>query len=130
MKILEKQIRAEINRLKIQDPEKAKDYENFMLKRNEYDDIIAAPIDLSEVKPYPGSEKGPSPEDDPENYSRWFFENQPKSIYEPGELQDYADIGVKKKYVQMTRDMSENTEHKTPLNYMLEEDEIYPLATY
>jgi hypothetical protein len=55
-------------------------------------------MDLSEVKYYPGSEKGRYPEDDPDNYSRWFVENQPKSIYN-GEKPDYSDIGAKKKYV-------------------------------
>jgi hypothetical protein len=30
----------------------------------------------------------------------------------------------------MVRDMTENNEMKTPLSYFIEEDEIYPLATY
>lgn len=34
---------------------------------------------MEEVKFYPGSDKGPMPEDDVETYSRWFFENQPAS---------------------------------------------------
>ena len=127
--LLEKQIRREINGLKITDPEKAREYEEFIFKRNEYDDLIAAPVDLSEVKVYPGSQKGPNPEDDVENYSRWFIENQPKSIYN-GERTDFADIGAKRKYVQMVRDMSENNEQKTPMNYFMEEDEVYPLANY
>lgn len=34
------------------------------------------------VRFYPGSEKGPLPEDDPEHYSKWFVQNQPfKEIY-------------------------------------------------
>lgn len=129
-KLLEKQLRVEINLLKMEDPEKAKEYEEFLFKRNEYDDAIATQYDMSEVKLYPGSEKGPRPEDDPDNYSRWFIENQPKQIYTDGQTNDYADIGAKRKYVQMVRDMSENNEQKTPMNYFLEEDEIYPLATY
>ena len=32
-------------------------------------------MDMSEVKMYPGSEKGPDPGDDIEHYSRWFIEN-------------------------------------------------------
>jgi hypothetical protein len=84
---------------------------------------------LSEVKIYPGSEKGPHPEDDPDNYSRWFVENQPKQIYN-GQMTDYSDIGAKKKYVAMVRDMTENNELKTPYNYLIEEDEIYPCASY
>lgn len=129
-KILEKQIRHEINLLKVQDPEKAKEYENLMFKRNEMDDIIMKPMDMSEIKTYPGSEKGPLPEDDPDHYSRWFVQNQPKSIYGPNEIHDYSDIGAKRKYVQMVRDMSENIEQKTPLNYFVEEDEIYPMSNY
>lgn len=90
---------------------------------------MATKFDLNEVKIYPGSDKGPRPEDDPDNYSRWFVENQPKSIYD-GQVTDYADIGAKKKYVAMVRDMTENNEQKTPFNYFVEEDEIYPLASY
>jgi hypothetical protein len=36
---------------------------------------LAREYDLNEVKLYPGSDKGPNPEDDPDNYSRWFVEN-------------------------------------------------------
>ena len=128
-KLLEKQLRKEINMIKMEDPEKAKEYEEYLFKRNEVDDAIAATFDMSEVKYYPGSDKGPNPEDDVENYSRWFVENQPKSIYK-GEAHDFSDFGAKRKYVQMVRDMSENNEQKTPMNYFQEEDEIYPLATY
>jgi len=129
-KVLEKQIRQEINKMKLADPEKAREFEEFVFKRNEIDDILMKPIDPSEIKMYPGSEKGPLPEDDPEHYSRWFIENQPKSMYEPGEIHDYSDIGVKRKYVQMVRDLSENHETKTPVNYFIEDDEPYPLANY
>jgi hypothetical protein len=51
-------------------------------------------------------------------------------MYEPGEIHDYSDIGVKRKYVQMVRDLSENHETKTPVNYFIEEDEPYPLANF
>ena len=74
-KVLEKQIRAELNILKMQDPERAKDFEKFVFERNEFDDIIMKDYDLSEVKYYPGTEKGPLPSDDPEGYSKWFVEN-------------------------------------------------------
>ena len=40
-KLLEKQLRVEISLLKMEDPEKAKEYEEFLFKRNEYDDAIA-----------------------------------------------------------------------------------------
>ena len=32
-------------------------------------------VDSSQIKFYPGSPKGPLPEDDPDHYSRWFIEN-------------------------------------------------------
>jgi hypothetical protein len=32
-------------------------------------------IPIDEIKFYPGSDKGVAPEDDPESYSRWFYEN-------------------------------------------------------
>jgi hypothetical protein len=61
--------------MKLADPEKAREFEEFVFKRNEIDDVLMKPIDPSEIKMYPGSEKGPLPEDDPEHYSRWFIEN-------------------------------------------------------
>jgi len=44
-----------------------------MFKRNEFDDMMAKPLDFSDIKIYPGSDKGPLPEDDPEHYSKWFI---------------------------------------------------------
>lgn len=88
-KILEKEIRREINQLKLTDPEAAKEFEERVLKPNELDEWFDHKIDLSEFKVYPGSAKGPHPKDDIENYSRWFIENQPKSIYPNGEYGNY-----------------------------------------
>lgn len=95
--------------MKIQDPERAKEFEEYMFQRNEIDEGVHADVDLSEVKLYPGSEKGPLPEDDIEHYSQWFVENQPKGIYK-GQPTDYADIGAKRKFVRMVRDESEMNE--------------------
>lgn len=64
--------------MKITDPDAAKEYEERLLKKNEVEDLLKLNYDLSEVKIYPGSEKGPRPEDDPEFYTKWFVENQPK----------------------------------------------------
>jgi hypothetical protein len=89
VKLMEKQIKAEINLLKITDPEKAKEFNEYFFKRNEVDEMMNQTLDLSEVKIYPGSDKGPLPEDDPDNYSRWFIENQPKSLYKDGDTNDY-----------------------------------------
>lgn len=129
--LLERQVRKELNLLKIEDPKRAREYEKFMFERNEYDDLIADndSLDMSEFKVYPGSAKGPNPEDDPEHYSQWFVENQPKSIYQ-GEHCDFKELGVKQRFIPMVRDTTENVERKTPINYFLEEDEIYPLCNY
>jgi hypothetical protein len=32
------------------------------------------------MKPYPGSQKGPLPEDDPQHYQSWFIENMPQDL--------------------------------------------------
>jgi len=57
-------------------------------------------IDLSEIKIYPGSPKGPNPEDDPEFYSKWFVENQPKKILGKYIKQmNFRELGVKTKYI-------------------------------
>ncbi len=71
-------MREQINFLKLTDPESAKLYEEKLLKKNEIDKIMNMEVDISEVKIYPGSDKGPRPEDDPEFYTKWFVENQPK----------------------------------------------------
>lgn len=47
-------------------------------------ELSAKPIPLEQVKLYPGSPKGPMPEDDPEYYSRWFYEHQPDVLKEEG----------------------------------------------
>jgi len=64
--------------LKLTDPVKAKELEEYYFKKNEIDELLVENWDLSEVKLYPGSPKGPNPEDDPTFYSQWFVENQPK----------------------------------------------------
>lgn len=130
-KILEKQIRQEIKMIKIQDPELAKAYEEEYLKKNYIDEILTAQYDTSEVKFYPGSDKGPLPEDDPEAYSRWFVENQPKKAFAKyTDQHDFAELGVKSKIVQITKDTTDTHEQKLMSDYFIEEDEEYPLATY
>ena len=79
---------------------------------------------------YPGSLKGPEPEDDPETYSRWFFEHQPKSLYSDQTNPTYDDIGVKKKFLRMVRDDSSMNEIKTTDDYFFNQDELYPMQNY
>lgn len=84
---------------------------------------------MEQIKIYPGSPKGPRPEDDPEHYSKWFVENQPEWIYEGG-VKTFEDIGVKHKFVRMVKDETEKTEYKTMIGYFFQEDELYPLQRY
>jgi len=71
--------RAYLNEMKITDPDLAKYYEERLFKRNEVDEIVEedlSHLDMDKiVKFYPGSKKGPEPEDDPEHYSEWFIRN-------------------------------------------------------
>jgi len=57
--------------------ELAEDLEKKIFSKDSEIDIMFAKgkIPMNEVKIYPGSIKGPAPEDDPETYSRWFVEN-------------------------------------------------------
>lgn len=71
-------LKAEINAMKIKDFAVGKHYENMLLKeKGELDDLMN--IDIEKIiKFYPGSSKGPKPEDDPDTYSEWFMRNQPE----------------------------------------------------
>jgi len=55
--------------MKADDPNTAQEFDDFVLKRNEIDDLMKMEIDPNEVKFYPGSLKGPRPEDDPRSYT-------------------------------------------------------------
>jgi hypothetical protein len=74
-------LRAEVNAMKIKNPEAGKKYENWLFKTQEIEKGIN--IDPEKfIKYYPGSPKGPNPEDDPQHYSEWFMRNQPvKELY-------------------------------------------------
>lgn len=53
----------------------AQEYEDHFFKRGEIDEMMEQKMDFSEIKFYPGSPKGPLPQDDPQAYSKWFIEN-------------------------------------------------------
>ncbi len=80
--------------LKLTNPEQSKLYEEFFFKNKELDEALMRKFDMSEVKLYPGSDKGPLPEDDPQYYSKWFIENQPKKSFE-GMTTDFSEFGIK-----------------------------------
>ena len=64
------------------------------------------PLDPSLFKLYPGSEKGPNPEDDKEHYARWFLENHPKEFYQGRSMPNLKEMGIKQKFIQMTADQT------------------------
>ena len=103
-------MQSEINQMKITRPAVGKYYENFLLKKNEIDEVIEDKTDYSHlVKIYPGSSKGPLPEDDPEHYSDWFMRNQPtEEIYGKNVIPDFKDIGVKWKYIYQNKQLDED----------------------
>ena len=59
----------------------------FILSKNTFvEEAMAQQIPEDEIEYYPGSIKGPEPEDDPEAYAKWFVTHQPKSLYPDGML--------------------------------------------
>jgi len=93
--------------------ELAEDLEKKILSKDTEIDIAFAQgeIPTNEIKFYPGSDKGPAPEDDPETYSRWFVEHQPPSTLVDG-MYNCKDLGVKRKFIRMVRDDASMNEVK------------------
>ncbi len=86
-------------------------------------------VPQNEIKIYPGSARGPAPEDDPETYSRWFVEHQAPSTLIDGQINS-EEIGVKKKLLTMVRDQTSMNEVKQATNYYFDFDELYPMQNY
>ncbi len=53
-----------------------------MFKNKDVDRALLEKPPESVYKTYPGSERGPLPEDDVDAYSKWFVENQPTWAYD------------------------------------------------
>lgn len=69
--------KEQVNRIKAENPYRAEEIDAIMNDR-ELKDLEKADPSLGDlVKIYPGSEKGPLPEDDPESYTKWFARNFP-----------------------------------------------------
>ena len=85
------------------------------------------------VKFYPGSDKGPLPEDDPEAYSKWFVSNQPfKEIYGTDEP-TLRDIGVQWQWLYTQKKVDDNaTLNATmdPIAEFVRTKEMYMNQTY
>ena len=73
-KKLEREIRGQIDLVAVDEPEIAETMRKTIFSTDtELDEVFAMPeIPFEEIKFYPGSQKGPEPEDDPESYSKWF----------------------------------------------------------
>jgi len=100
MKKLDKQIREDIAKIAVLDKEKADEMEKFIYGTDsDIDWALNTRIPEEEIKFYPGSIKGPMPEDDPEAYGKWYYENQPPSAYKDGHV-NAADLGAKFKYMK------------------------------
>lgn len=131
--------RNQIERMRLENPEAAKQYADFFLKRNEIDDLLDGKFDNdvdieSVVRLYPGSPKGPLPSDDPTFYSEWFMRNQPEElIYGEGVTPNYQDIGVRYRYLWNKQALEEdrvNVEDKDDVANYLEQNELFPMQNY
>lgn len=130
---VKRDVKAEINQMKISDPLLAQQYEQILFKKDEFDEPPT--IDPTTiVKYYPGSPKGPKPEDDPKHYSEWFMRNQPKeAIYGKGINPDFRDIGARWKYVFSKNEIDEDAmhvEYKDNVQNFMEQDQAYPMQGY
>lgn len=131
MKKLDKQIREDIAKIAVVDKEKADGIEAFIYGTDtEFDWALSTRIPEEEIKFYPGSIKGPEPEDDPESYGKWYYENQPPSAFKNGEVNG-ADLGVKYKYVKPKEDLHtvgygvKNHIYSSPINAFFDSDCLY-----
>lgn len=92
---------------------------------------VTATIPEEEIKFYPGSVKGPNPEDDPESWSEWFYKHQPKSAWKDGKVNP-EDLGVKVKWVkpkdeQQVLGYGENTHsYNDYITHFFNDTELYP----
>jgi len=88
-----------------EDPVSAEILRNYIFdKEDEVAEAWASKLDPSEIKIYPGSPKGPNPEDDPFTYSQWFYDNQPKSMY-PNGPSTGREFGMKLKKMRTKDDL-------------------------
>ena len=101
-KKLEREIKAQLKELRLREPLLAEHYEEQLFSNNtQIDKELALEIPLDQIKVYPGSVKGPRPEDDPESYEKWFIENQPEVLKDKfGNIVDADALGYKTKVLR------------------------------
>jgi hypothetical protein len=122
----------ELRELAKSDPEQAVKFREFFLTNDTFvDKGLAQVIPQDEIEYYPGSVKGPDPEDDPEAYSKWFASHQPKTLF-PNGVWELEELGITPTFIRNTK--KENEERKfTPtigkslMDYYYEQDELYPM---
>jgi hypothetical protein len=114
------------------EPEIAKELEKRILDINEVDHAFAeGEIPMDEIRFYPGSEKGIHPEDDPESYSRWFYENQAPSTLDEHGTVPIELLGGKRKFMRMVSDTDGKNELKRPVDaYFERSTEFFPMQNY
>lgn len=131
---MKKDVRAELNELRARDPKTAKVVSDYLFKEQEFEKRIELADPDSVIKAYPGSPKGPLPEDDPEHYSEWFVRNQPNDlIYGKGVVPDHRDIGVQYRFITGSAGKEEVEmviEKKDDIADFLEANEAYPGQEY
>lgn len=85
------------------------------------------------VKFYPGSLKGPLPEDDPDHYSEWFMRSQPEDLIYANKVKNFRDIGVKYKLCwskDLNEDLEMVVEDKDDIEEYITKDELFPSHKY
>jgi len=88
------------------EPEQAAHLERMVLGKDvNMEHIVNTVIPDDEIHFYPGSIKGPNPEDDPDAWSDWYWKHQPKSAFLDGKIKP-EDVGVKVKYIKPNKDKS------------------------
>ena len=139
--LVESQIKEKLDEYEKEDPVSAELLRNYIFdKEDDVAEAWASKLDHSEVKIYPGSPKGPNPEDDPFTYSQWFYDNQPKSMYPDGPGTG-REFGMKLKKMRTKDDLIIEAEQQPPaledhaymtiFDYFFDNiDEKYPLHTY
>ncbi|MFO0116141.1 MAG: hypothetical protein ACK521_00460 [bacterium] len=128
---LEREIRNELKVLALERPNVAARHLEFLTSKNtdiDYE-FSQPPVPPEQIKFYPGSIKGPAPEDDPEAYSRWFYEHQPDALKERG-LINIDEMGIKKKLIRGERTNIYTNEIKDDMEYFYEADEEFLGANF
>ena len=101
-----KEVEASIKQIEKIDPDRAHQLRDFIQNGTpELNEAFSREIGDDEIQYYPGSINGPMPEDDPDAYSQWYIEHQPKGAFKDGVV-NVEELGVKTKYLRSKDDQS------------------------